>query len=193
MEAVKKRAPDIRYLKDIKKVLYDKKWFLKANPETELYYMYRGVKKKNGLRYDITVIPPRNLGKEFVKTLGHTHLNDLSELYIVLEGKAIYLMQNYKNEKIKDVYAVFAKKGEAVIIPQGYGHITINANKKDLKEANWLNEKCKNIYDVFLKKEGAAYYYTNKGWIKNKNYGEIPKLRFEKPLKKIPKNLNFLK
>lgn len=189
---LKKRKPDIRFLYDMKEVLYDQKWAKKAS-NLELYYMYRGIKKSVGLRYDITVIPPKTMGKELVKTKGHEHSKKYGEVYTVLKGQAIYLMQKYKKNKIKDVYAVKAKKGESIIVPSYYSHITINPSKKELIEANWLCEKCKNIYTLFEKKQGACYYYLKNGWIRNKNYGSIPKLRFEKPLKKTPKNLNFLK
>lgn len=194
MSKIKKPEPDIRYLYDMKKVLYDRKWAEKA-PNLELYYMYRGVKEKGELRYDITIIPPKMLSQEFVKTKGHDHSGKYKEVYTVLEGQAIYLIQKYKKNKgIEDVYAVRAKKGESIIVPSYYGHITINPlQKKELVEANWLCKKCKNVYNLFEKKQGACYYYLKSGWIKNKNYGSVPKLRLEKPLKKIPKNLDFLK
>jgi len=184
--------PDIRFLNDMKEVICDKKWAETA-PNFELYYMYRGVKKKDGLRYDITVIPPLMLGQEFVKTKGHGHTGAYGEIYIVLAGQALYLLQKYAGNKIEDVYAVKAKKGEVVVIPPYYSHITINPSKKEtLKEANWICEACQNVYDSFIKKGGACYYFTTRGWIKNKKYGRIPKLRFKKPLKVIPKNLGFL-
>ena len=190
--SLKSKKPDVRYLNDMKTMLYDQTWAKKA-PNLELYYMYRGRKRKKGLRYDITVMPPRLLGKEFIKTKGHGHNENYSEIYIVLQGKAIYLLQKYQNNQVKDVYAVKAKKGEAVIIPPQYGHITINPSKKEtLKEANWLDEKCRNIYDLFVKKQGACYYYTEQGWTKNKNYAKIPKLHFKRPLNKLPKDLGFL-
>jgi len=190
--SLKSKKPDVRCLNDMKAVLYDQAWAKKA-PNFKLYYMYRGLKRKNGLRYDITVIPPRLLGKEFVKTKGHEHNKNYGELYIVLQGKAVYLLQKYQNNQVKDVYAVKAKKGEVVIIPPRYSHVTINPSKKEtLKEANWLDEKCRNIYDLFVKKQGACYYYTKQGWTKNKKYDRVPKLRFKRPLKKIPKNLDFL-
>jgi len=216
-QKIENRKPDIRFLYDMKEVLYDQKW-AKKSPNFELYYMYRGVKPRRrafgslrgkekrglpaqilknktweGLRYDITVIPPRMLGEEFVKTKGHEHLGNFGELYTVLKGKVIYLIQKFKKNQIIDVYAVKAKKGESVIVPPGYGHITINPASQELKEANWCSEKCKNIYDLYEKKQGACYYYTKSGWIKNKNYKKISKLRFEKPLKKMPRNLDFLK
>jgi len=184
--------PDIRFLNDMKDVLCDQKWAETA-PNLELYYIYRGVKKKAGLRYDITVIPPRMLGREFVKTKGHEHTETYGEVYIVLAGQALYLLQKYTDNKIEDVYAVKAKKGDAVVIPPHYGHITINPSKKEtLKEANWLCETCQNVYGSFMEKQGACYYFTTRGWIKNKEYGRIPKLRFEKALKSMPKNLGLL-
>lgn len=190
--AVKKVKPKIRFLGEMKNVLYGQKW-AKTAPNVEVYYMYRGVKKKNGLRYDITVIPPKMLGQEFVKTKGHEHSNKYPELYTVLEGEAIYLMQKCHNKKIEDVYVIKAKKGDVVIIPGDYGHVTINPSKKDLKMANWIFEKCQSDYKLFEKMQGAGYYYTKKGWLKNKNYAKVPKLRFKKPLKSIPRNLSFLK
>lgn len=193
----KKKKPDIRYVNDMKEVMQDKKWAKQAT-NTELYYMYRGVSKNNDLRYDITVIPPKMLGKEFVKTKGHYHTNNFAELYIVLRGKAIYLAQQKdKQGKIKDVFVTEAKAGEAAIMPQGCGHITINPGTEELVMGNWISENCMNDYGDFTKKHGACYYYIKSGkknrWIKNKNYGKIPQLRFKKSLEKIPKNLDFLK
>ncbi len=186
------KKPDIRRLYDMKDVIYDKRW-LKTAPNLELYYMYRGVEKKDGLRYDITVIPAKMLGKEFVKTKGHEHVGKYGEVYIVLKGKAIYLMQKRQGEEIEDVYAVKAKKSDVVVIPFYYGHITINSSNKELKMANWMAKEVKNDYKPIQKMQGACYFYTKKGWIKNKNYKNVPKLRFKKPLKSLPKNLDFLK
>lgn len=182
-----------RRLSDMKNVLYDRVW-AKTAPNFEVYYMYRGIKKKDGLRYDITVIPPRLLGKEFAKTKGHEHMGDYGELYITLKGKAIYLLQKYRRNKIEDVYAVKAGKGEVVIIPPKYGHITINPSRREeLKTANWLSLKSQHVYDIIDKKRGACYYYTDKGWIKNRRYKAVPSIYFKKPLKSAPKSLDFLK
>ena len=188
---IKNRKPDIRFLNDMKEVLFDEKWAKKAK-NLELYYMYRGVKNKDSLRYDITVVPSLMLGKEFVKTKGHEHNEGFGEIYTVLKGEAIYLNQKCQGDIVKDVCAIKARKGESVIVPRGYGHISINPSKKELVEANWTDIDCRNIYGPFIKNKGACYYYTKSGWIKNKSYKKVPKLRFEKPLKKIPKNLSFL-
>jgi glucose-6-phosphate isomerase len=183
--------PDVRHLSDMENVLYDKDWAAKS-PNLELYYMYRGVEEKDDIRYDITVIPSQMLGQEFVKTKGHQHCGDFQEIYSVLEGKAIFLMQKQNNGRIEDVFAVQAQSGQSIVIPSGYGHVTINPDETELKMSNWVNKKCVGDYGVFEKLTGACYYYTKSGWIKNKNYQEVPELRFEEPLKSAPTDLNFL-
>lgn len=198
---LKNLTPDIRYLHDMKQVLYDQEW-LKSASNFGLYYMYRGIEEKNELRYDITIIPQRMLGKEFAKTKGHYHIGKYQEVYTVLEGQSIYLMQkkrdNIENE-IKDVYAVKCQKGDVIVIPSDYGHITINPSQtEELKMANWISKDCKSDYSLFEKLYGACYYYlaTADGgvnWIKNENYKFVPELRFEESLKSISDNLDFLK
>ena len=192
MSKIQNSKPDIRYLKDMKDVLYDRKW-AKTAPNFAVYYMYRGVKKERGLRYDIVIIRPEMLGREFPKTKGHYHPKEFEELYIVLEGKGVYLMQKGKGFQIEDIYAVRAKKNDVIVVPQNYCHITINTGKGKLKTANWLEPKAKSEFKSIEKKGGLGYFFTTKGWIKNRNYRKVPKLRFEKPLKTLPKDLSFLK
>jgi len=176
----------------MKEVLYDKEWFKKTK-NFPVYFVWRGVKWKQDLRYDITVIPPRMLGTEFPKTKGHKHLNNFQELITVLKGEAFYISQWGKENKINKIEVIKAKKGDWVIMRPNCEHLTINPTKKTLVMANWLSKKCKSNYSLFEKYHGAGYYYTKLGWIKNKNYAKIPKPRFKKPLKKKPKTLNFLK
>mgnify|MGYP001043535082 CR=1 FL=1 len=122
---LEKYNPDTRELKDIEDVVFDKEW-LKTAKSFELYYMYRDLAENeeeydkifaNNLRYDITIMFPKMLGKEFNKTVGHDHpivpgtSITYPELYEVLEGEAIFLLQDSENEKIKDVYAIRAKTG----------------------------------------------------------------------------------
>jgi len=181
----------IRYLKEMGNVVYDKN-FAKNNPVLELYYVYRGIRQENGIRYDETIIPNQMLGQEFVRTKGNQNSNNFGELYTVLEGEAIFLMQKANKEIIQDVLAVKAQKGDYIIVPADYAIIIINASKKELKTGNWVSQKNQNIYRELEKMGGMCYFYTKSGWIKNKNYKKIPELRFEKPLKQKPKNLDFL-
>jgi glucose-6-phosphate isomerase len=184
---MKSKKLQIRYLKELKKVIYDKKWF-KNQKNFPLYYIWRGI-KENEIRYDITIIPPRMLGKEFVKTKGHYHIGNFGELYKVLAGQAIFLIQK---RNLKEVYFVKAKRGDFIKIPPGFGHTIINCSKKILKTGNWVSKNCQSDYQSIEKKKGFCYYFTISGWVKNKNYKIIPKLKEKKPLKVIPKNLRFL-
>ena len=190
----KVKNPQIRYLNELRKVLYDKNW-AKKTPNFEVYYMYREVRKSNGIKQNITFFPPLMLGKEFTKTKGHEHKGGYQEIYKVTQGKAIFLLQKRQpnSNHIEDVYVVKTKNNEFVIFPPGYGHIAINPTNKALKTRDWSCEDCKSDYAFFEKMGGACYYYTIDGWIKNRNYKKVPKLRFEKPLKKLPTSLSFLK
>ncbi|MFC1663963.1 glucose-6-phosphate isomerase family protein, partial [Patescibacteria group bacterium] len=115
------------------------------------------------------------------------------ELYTVLRGKAIFLMQKTKEKIVEDVLFVKAKKGNWVIVPPKYAVITINPAKEILKTGNWVSKRNENIYKEIEVGKGACYFFTKKGWVKNRNYKKIPKIRSEKPLKSRPKNLEFLK
>jgi len=184
--------PDVRHLDELHGLLYDKEWE-KTAQNLDLYYMYRSLEIKDGLRYDVTVIPAQMLGSEFVKTKGHIHAGFYGEVYMVLEGEGFYLFQKGDENKIDDVCVVKAKKGENIIIPAGYGHVTINPSDKELKMANWVKLEDKGDFSPFEKNHGACYYYTKQGWIKNENYKNVPVLRFEKALESLPVDLNFLK
>ncbi len=193
----------IRLLKEMEKVVFDKE-FVKKFPNLKLYYVYRDRKKDADLRYDITLMPSRMLGREFVRTKGNRNSRGYQELYTVLKGKAIFLMQKAKGKIVEDIVAVEAKPGDWVIVPPNYAVITINPSKKTLKTGNWVSEKTKNIYRELEAMGGASYFAVAEKskaksqelkikWIKNKNYQKIPKLRFEKPLKQRPENLDFLR
>lgn len=185
------KNPDIRKLKDMEAVLFDKN-VVGTEPEKELYYMYRGIDQRDNLRYDITVIPPFLMGEEYVKTLGHFHGQNSNEIYIVLEGEGIFILQKGK-DVVDDFYAVKGKKGDCVVVPKGYAHVTINASNETLKMANWVSLASGFDYDTVKKKKGLCYYYTTRGWIKNNEYKNIPEIRYEEPLKEVPENLDFLK
>ncbi|MSU60567.1 MAG: glucose-6-phosphate isomerase [Candidatus Staskawiczbacteria bacterium] len=186
-------TPDLRHLDDMRMVLADQD-FAKTAGNVALYEMYRKLKVENGLRYDITVIAPRMFGNEFVKTKGHIHAGFYGEVYMVLEGEGIYFAQKGDENNIEDVFAVHAKKGDVIIIPAGYGHVTINPGVGHLRTANWIAEQDKGDFSMFEKNQGACYYYLAPGqWVKNEHYKQVPRLRFEEPLKEVPKDLSFLK
>jgi len=157
----------------------------RASRPKELYYMYRGVCmerdekvfEKNGLRYDVTVLRCGKIGREHIKTIGHYHAEcrkglTYPELYEVLHGKALFLLQN-ENE----VIAIKAKNGDKIFIPPNYGHTTINMGTTPLVVANLEERTFKPCYDIFRQHKGAMYYEVDGRLVKNRHYEKVPKLK----------------
>ena len=179
-------APGIRTIRDMRSVLADP-----GCPASDpLYYMYRDLARSpadrrwlidHRLRYDITVIPPRDLCGEHVKTKGHYHPANPAgtgypELYEVLEGTAQFLLQS---RKLDDVILVHADTGSRVIIPPGYGHITINPSPGTaLVLANLVSTAFESEYGEYEALHGAAYYVMSNGRITgNRHYPDMPPVR----------------
>jgi len=192
---------DVRKLHDMEDVLFDKEWFEKTEEiNKDIYYMFRGltendndfeVIKSHHLRYDITVIPPGMLGLEYTKTVGHYHPKvpgtDISypAIYQVLEGYATYLLQKVEHENedaFLDVVVITAEKGDLVLVPPEYGHVTINASENTLKMANWVCSDFFSIYEPIKRLSGASYFLLKDGFAKNSLYRNILPIRYLKPL-----------
>ncbi len=185
-------TPDIRTLMQMMSVVFDKGFYANADKNREQYYMFRGIARKldkplfeqHGIRYDITVIPAWDLGKEYNKTIGHYHPKSevgtrYPEIYEVLEGQAHYLFQKLASEKgdVDDVLFVSAKKGDKIVVPSGYGHVTINPTRATLVMAN-LTALFKSEYELYRIKEGAAYFeLIDDSLTPNRNYENLPLLK----------------
>ncbi len=135
-----------------------------------LYYIYRNVSllkdlelfEKFNLRYDLTLIFPNKIGDEINHTVGHIHKKNenglpYTEIYQVIEGDAIFLLQK---EDLKKIYAINAKQGDKVIIPPGFGHVTINKsiNKHLLISNIFTREENVSEYSFFKSHSGAMWY-----------------------------------
>jgi glucose-6-phosphate isomerase len=170
--------PQPRTIGEIRGVLMD--------PDCEcrepLYFMYRDLSRsredaawlrEEGLRYDVTVIPPRTLCGEYVKTKGHHHpANEggvpFPEIYEVLQGEAHYLLQTGPAD---DVRLVRAGPGDRVLVPPGFGHVTINPGKTTLAMANLVSARFEGDYSAYERLRGAAYFELEGGaLVKNPRY-----------------------
>ena len=182
--------PGVRTIGEMRPVLADP---LCACSEP-LYFMYRDLARSDAdwhwlhthnLRYDLTVIPPRDLCGEWVKTKGHYHPENPAgvgypEIYEVLEGEAHYLLQS---RSLSDVVLISAAKGDVVIIPPGYGHITINPSTNEtLSMANIVSTAFESEYGEYESNHGAAYYELASGMLrKNPHYPSVPDVRILRP------------
>ena len=201
--------PDVRHLEDLESVLLDTDWYSEfgdVDGDRGVYFMYRDLSETEGdkelmesldLRYDITVIPGFQMGREFVKTLGHDHPDvpgqglTYTEVYEVLEGEAVYLLQENRDERVERVVCVKAASGDQVVIPPNYGHLTINPSSGDLKMANWVSSAFSSDYSIYKKKRGGGYYYLVDGTlVKNPNYEDLPVVEWLNP-KPISRHLMY--
>lgn len=141
-----------------------------------MYYMFRSVYTINEMRYDITVIPAMTIEGECNKTYGHYHPEaekNLSypEVYQILDGEAIFILQKRNRDGSVDVSIIKAKKGDCIFLPPNYGHVSVNSGKETLVLANVVADKWDSEYGDYKKERGAAVYYMEEGNIaQNNNY-----------------------
>ncbi len=198
--------PQVRTLREMQSVVFDREWLRNAHLDQPLYLMYRDcvlpqdrqIAQQLQVRYDITVLLPVHLGREYNKTKGHYHSEYrpglcYPELYQVLEGQAHVLLQKRDGDTITDVVLVIAHEGEIVLVPPNYGHITINPTEKTLKMANWVSTKVESFYEPFEEKGGGAYFElvtsplpspqaerARVRLVPNLRYGALPPVRVER-------------
>ncbi len=192
-----------RRAKDLSAVLYANP----LKPENVIYRVWKNVRKtadenqinKVKLSYDITVIYPGKIGREFPKTFGHYHSEDIAgtgypELYDVLSGRAWFLIQRpakLNPKKLEEIYLIEANEGEKVIVPPGFGHIAINPDIKDLALANWRASNFIYDYESYSNLRGSGYYVmeskngASADFEKNRYYEMVPDLKKISP-KPVP-------
>jgi glucose-6-phosphate isomerase len=178
--------PQVRMAEDLRAVLAERSCTITG----PVYFMYRDLARSNvdrewlrdqNLRYDVTVIPPSVLCGEYVKTKGHYHPDNpqgvgYPEIYEILEGSAEYLLQD---KTLSDAVVVTAVKGDIVLIPPGYGHVTINPGTTTLVMANIVSTAFESIYEDYEDLRGAVYYRMEReGYVKNGQYPTHPPLRY---------------
>ncbi len=176
-----------RKVGEMKDVLFRPDFINEKNKNDIIYRMFRnaGVSKNqtifdaHNIRYDVTSIEDYDLGGEFTKTLGHYHPiveNGLAypEIYEVLFGEAVYLLQKKNENGSYEVILVHAKKGDKVIMPPNYGHISINIGGSVLVEANLVNSTFTSDYQSIKNMHGGAVYVLRKdNMVVNKEYKDV--------------------
>ncbi len=193
-EEIESVEPVIRTREEMASVLYDPE----AKGPAELYYIYRGVApatdKENiaeqGLRFDITVIRPGTIGKEYIKTAGHYHPfkpntgEQFPEVYEILYGKAHFLLQqpvadNY--DELEKTLLITAKPGDKVLVPPGYGHIAINPGDDYLIISNWVADNFPLNYGAITAQKGGGYFELKDDegpvFVPNSQYKHLPSLK----------------
>jgi glucose-6-phosphate isomerase len=160
-----------RRLSQLREVLADPK---AATDDRICYRTYRGVGtksdlemlEKHGLRYDITVILPGVIGREFTKTAGHEHSGApegdwYPEIYEVLHGTAVFVLQEVPSDA--EGRMQICRACERIIIPGRFGHLTINITGEPLVVSDLVASACANDYSTFRKMQGSSWYVIANG------------------------------
>lgn len=174
--------PKVRLFDDAKQV-----YLSEEAPESELYYMYRYFEAVQDVHvfadwdveYDITAINSGLVGSEYIKTVGHYHSYvpnstlTYPEVYEVIAGKIEYLLQTKPDmEGNVDVILVEAVAGDKVVVPPGYGHISVNVGDDVAVSSNIQKRDlpASSDYGSFENFKGGALYRKNSGWENNPAY-----------------------
>ncbi len=170
---------------------------------TKFYDVYRAIRypddeerlKRNRYQYDITYVMDGLVNGECKKTSGHYHgfnpqrTNTYPEVYEVIEGTALYVLQRAKNFEsdpegiiIEDVILTVVKAGQTIIIPPNYGHCSINIGDGPMIFSNLAYIPCPVIYDSVRYYHGMSYYvFKTDGEVKaelNQRYSNVPEPKF---------------
>lgn len=160
------------------------------------YYMIRGGESKK----NITVWETGTVGGEYIKTYGHYHVGDLNEIYKVVQGEGIVLMQrrakdtlgNPIDEDIEEFKAIMVKAGDSIFIPSEVGHLVVNIGSTwlvtvddspvNFEEVDPVSLPGHADYEPIKKLHGFAYYVVEENGqpklVKNPNYKSIPEVDF---------------
>lgn len=170
------------------------------------YHMVRGGSDQR----NITVWEPGLVGTEFIKTYGHYHVGRLDETYWVLFGEGIVLVQKRavdesgkaKNDEISEMYAVHVKAGDAIFIPDAWGHLVANISKTffvtaddspvNFEEVDPVSLPGHADYQAVKSMQGFGYYVVERdgkpALVKNERYKQVPEVSIieasQYPLKK---------
>ncbi len=139
---------------------------------------------ENNLLYGAVLYAKGKLGNEPIRSQGHIHAiskscnSSTAEVYEIWKGEAIIYMQETAKDNPGRCFAVRAKQGEVVVVPPGWAHATISANKDSaLAFGAWCVRDFGFDYEDVRAHKGLAFYPTvddegNINWIKNELYDD---------------------
>lgn len=173
-------------------------------PDDPFYDVYRDIYfpedkallEKNHYQYDITIVMPGTVNGELKKTSGHfhgwniEHTNTYGEVYEVLKGTALYVLQKSPNfdadnpgdVQIDDMILVTVHEGQIFLVPPNYGHASINIGEGPLIFSNLAYQKCPVLYEAVKFHHGMAVYVSREdGKISiqmNRYYKNLPEIKY---------------
>ncbi|MEA4906018.1 MAG: glucose-6-phosphate isomerase family protein [Anaerolineaceae bacterium] len=127
----------------------------------------RAALERYALTYSLVLLPPAQIGREFIKTTGHyhppipgTHLG-YPEVYTQLYGKLLLALQRRSGndpEQVMDYVIVEMTPGFVITIPPNYAQCLINPTGEPALMAGLYGKDFKPDYAMTRNRRGLAYY-----------------------------------
>ena len=193
-ESLLGNRPEQRQLEELREVLYQKD----LQEPKKLYTLFndvgrageRSILLQNGLRYDLGIMPPLKMGAEYIKTMGHYHSicprtnSRYAEVYEIIHGQAHFILQEQDPKDpqiVTDVVWTQAGKGDRLITPGNYAHVTINPGPGVLVMANIAVVDCDLSFSEIAQMGGCAYFDIEENgrptFVRNTAYRQVPSIR----------------
>lgn len=122
------------------------------------------------LAFGTSIIYPGKIGEEYYMTKGHFHtILDTAEVYWCLSGEGYMVMENIAGDTVE----MPMKPGEALYVPRGYAHRTVNTGTEKLV-VFWTFQgdaghdygtiETKGYHKLILEKDGKPAIVENPKW-----------------------------
>lgn len=118
---------------------------------------------------NLTVIAEGRIAAEYPKTFGHYHSQPVGEVYHVVAGEGILVLQKkflegerWIAEKVSEVILIKAQPGDQIVITPEWGHGWSNIGDLPLLLFDdWRAGHSPRDYEVVKKLHGLAYYLVD--------------------------------
>ncbi len=163
-----------RKLSQMKGMFYDEKLtdkiLEKEDPVIYEFYELCCPERAGDLAFGTTILYSGKVGNEYYMTKGHFHtIIDTAEVYYALDGEGYMVMENLEGDTVE----VKVSKGQAVYVPRGYAHRTVNTGDKPLilfftfaadAGHDYGTIETKGYHKMVVEKNGKAAIIDNPHW-----------------------------
>lgn len=150
------------------------------------YWMYNGVAAEADLprlgplsvRYELTALADRPIGRERPKSLGHVHVGGFPEVCEVLAGTAGFLVQDLlPGPRATFASLVTVRPGERIVLPPILHHATISLAGDPLVFSDVIDRRSAGEYATIAAARGLAWFIGVDGTASpNPYYTSVPPL-----------------
>lgn len=155
-----------------------------ASGPDPVYWVFSEITEKRW--ENLTVIAEGRIASEYPKTFGHYHSHPVGEVYHLVAGEGILILQKkfledgkWLPERVTEVVLIKAQPGDEICITPEWGHSWSNIGDLPLLTFDdWRTGHTPRDYEAIEKLTGLAYYLINHDGqpmpVPNPNYVNLP-------------------